>query len=155
MLFAPSRLSKPTSRVAFILFVVAAGYYGFREYGRLSPYAEQGMSWDHLIRFADATAVAGAVAGFVRSAFSARLPVVPAAPVKRSKCAEFGGADWMDMSDAGRLFPETGGIVVGERYCVDKDAVRGVPVTPADPFTWYGGSSCRPLLGLHQARPRR
>jgi type IV secretion system protein VirD4 len=41
----------------------------------------------------------------------------------RGKRALHSEADWMTAAEAQRLFPETGDIVIGERYCVDQDSV--------------------------------
>ena len=51
----------------------------------------------------------------------------------------------MTMVDAGRLFPEAGGIVIGEQYRADKDTIGGMPFRAAAPSTWGAGGR-RPLL---------
>jgi type IV secretion system protein VirD4 len=60
-----------------------------------------------------------------------------------------GGADWMSMAEARRLFPGPhpayGGVVVGEAYRVDQDKVAGVRFDPDDRTTWGRGGTA-PLL---------
>lgn len=63
----------------------------------------------------------------------------------RGRRALHGEADWMSMAQAARLFPESGGIVIGERYRVDLDDVAAQPFRSASVQTWgFGGRS--PLL---------
>src|SRR4051812_10833264 len=54
-----------------------------------------------------------------------------------------GDASWMPMKQVARLLPETGGIVIGERYRVDRDDVAGVDFDPKNPFTWGRGGRAR------------
>ncbi|KSV71152.1 conjugal transfer protein TraG [Sinorhizobium sp. GL2] len=61
------------------------------------------------------------------------------------KRALHGEADWMKLTDAAKLFPGAGGIVIGERYRVDRDSVSARTFRADDPGTWgTGGKS--PLL---------
>jgi type IV secretion system protein VirD4 len=39
----------------------------------------------------------------------------------RGKRALHGEAEWMKLTEAAKLFADAGGIVIGERYRVDKD----------------------------------
>jgi type IV secretion system protein VirD4 len=65
----------------------------------------------------------------------------------RGRRALHGDADWMTMTEAARLFPDVGGIVVGERYRVDKDSMAATPFRATDRQSWgEGGRS--PLLGF-------
>ena len=71
-----------------------------------------------------------------------------ATPVPRrihGRRAIHGEADWMTMAEAGRLFPEDGGIVIGERYRVDRDDVAAMPFRAVDRQTWGAGGRS-PLL---------
>lgn len=69
-----------------------------------------------------------------------------AAPKRiRGRRALHGDADWMTLPDAARLFPETGGIVIGERYRVDKDNVAALPFRAKDRASWGAGGRM-PLL---------
>lgn len=74
------------------------------------------------------------------AAFAAAMP-------KRvhGKRALHGDADWMAMQEAGKLFPDTGGIVVGERYRVDRDSTAGQPFRATDRQSWGAGGRS-PLL---------
>ena len=61
------------------------------------------------------------------------------------KRAIHGDSDWMANKDVSKLFPETGGIVIGERYRVDKDSVAQFPFDNNNPDTWGQGGKA-PLL---------
>src|SRR3954471_1789242 len=67
----------------------------------------------------------------------------PQAP-RRSRSTLHGDASWMPMKQVARLLPETGGIVIGERYRVDRDDVAGVDFDPEEPLHlgpgWAGTS---------------
>lgn len=56
-----------------------------------------------------------------------------------------GEADWMKLTDAAKLFPVAGGIVIGERYRVDKDSVADMPFRAGEPQSWGAGGRS-PLL---------
>ena len=79
----------------------------------------------------------------------ARSGQAPAAP-RRALSELHGGADWMSMPDAIRLFPGPhpvyGGVVVGEAYRVDQDKVAGVRFDPGDKSTWGQGGKARLLI---------
>lgn len=51
----------------------------------------------------------------------------------------------MSLNDAKRLFPQTGGIVLGEAFRVDKDTVADRGFRADDPETWGAGGNA-PLL---------
>ncbi|UWU19565.1 Ti-type conjugative transfer system protein TraG (plasmid) [Rhizobium sullae] len=55
------------------------------------------------------------------------------------KRAIHGEADWMSMAEAGKLFPDAGGIVIGERYCVDQDDVAAMPFRAGEAQSWGTG----------------
>ncbi|MCB0137947.1 MAG: type IV secretory system conjugative DNA transfer family protein, partial [Caldilineaceae bacterium] len=63
----------------------------------------------------------------------------------RGKRAVHGEADWMKMPEAGKMFPATGGIVIGERYRVDHDNVAAVAFRADSPDSWGAGGRS-PLL---------
>lgn len=63
----------------------------------------------------------------------------------RGRRALHGDADWMTLTEAARLFPETGGIVIGERRRVDKDSVAALPFRSKDRASWGTGGRM-PLL---------
>jgi len=56
-----------------------------------------------------------------------------------------GDADWMTMAEAGKLFRDTGGIVIGERYRVDKDSAAAAAFRATDRQSWGAGGRS-PLL---------
>lgn len=146
----PLHRRKPIAMATLICFLSVAGFYALREFGRLSPSVESGaVTWNQALSFIDMVAVVGAVLGFMATAVSARISTVVAEPVKRAKRGTFGDADWLSMSAAGRLFPDDGEIVVGERYRVDKEIVHELPFDPNDPATWGQGGKA-PLLTYKQ-----
>src|SRR3954454_13960320 len=67
---------------------------------------------------------------------------------RRSHSTLHGDASWMPMKQVARLLPETGGIVIGERYRVDRDDVACVDFDPKNPYTWgRGGRALGALFG--------
>src|SRR3954454_13892871 len=67
---------------------------------------------------------------------------------RRSRSTLHGDASWMPMKQVARLLPETGGIVIGERYRVDRDDVACVDFDPKNPYTWgRGGRALGALFG--------
>src|SRR3954454_7207813 len=67
---------------------------------------------------------------------------------RRSRSTLHGDATWMPMKQVARLLPETGGIVIGERYRVDRDDVACVDFDPKNPYTWgRGGRALGALFG--------
>jgi type IV secretion system protein VirD4 len=146
----PLHRRKPIAMATLICFLSAAGFYALREFGRLSPSVESGaVTWNQALSFIDMVAVVGAVVGFMATAVSARISTVVPEPVRRAKRGTFGDADWLSMSAAGRLFPDDGEIVVGERYRVDKEIVHELPFDPNEPATWGQGGKA-PLLTYKQ-----
>jgi type IV secretion system protein VirD4 len=146
----PLHRRKPIAMATLICFLSAAGFYALREFGRLSPSVESGaVTWNQALSFIDMVTVVGAVVGFMATAASARIATVVSEPVKRAKRGTFGDADWLSMSAAGRLFPDDGEIVVGERYRVDKEIVHELPFDQNDPATWGQGGKA-PLLTYKQ-----
>ena len=67
--------------------------------------------------------------------------------LRRSSSTLYGKADWMPMKEAAELLPETGGIVIGERYRVDQDDVAELRFDPRNPDTWGKGGKA-PLLAF-------
>jgi type IV secretion system protein VirD4 len=84
--------------------------------------------------------------------FSARIALKGNAAFARrepkritGKRALHGDARWMSLEEARLLFSSAGGIVIGEGYRVDRDAVAGQTFRPADRSTWGRGGRT-PLL---------
>lgn len=142
----PLHQRRPIAMVSFVCFLLMVGFYGLREFVRLGPSVERGvLSWDEALSFLDMVAVASTVVGFMAAAIGARISSVVPEPVKRASQGTFGDADWLPMAAAGRLFPDSGEIVIGERYRVDKEIVHELPFDPNDPATWGRGGKA-PLL---------
>ncbi|KRB49302.1 conjugal transfer protein TraG [Rhizobium sp. Root708] len=123
-----------------------------REGSRLLAFSGQVPAGRTLVSYADPSTLAGAgtallvtlvalrVARIGNAAFSRREP-----RRIRGKRALHGEADWMTMQDATKLFPETGGIVIGECYRVDRDDPAATSFRPGEPTTWGKGGTA-PLL---------
>ncbi|MCJ9722220.1 Ti-type conjugative transfer system protein TraG [Agrobacterium sp. SHOUNA12C] len=135
-----------TGCVATILIAV------FREAIRLAGIAGIVPPGQSVLAYADPAAMLGAAAVFLVSVFATRVGLrgnaafADAAPRRiRGKRAVHGEADWMSMVEAGKLFPDAGGIVIGERYRVDRDSVSGVAFRADTQATWGAGGRS-PLL---------
>ncbi|MBD9524658.1 Ti-type conjugative transfer system protein TraG [Ensifer sp. ENS02] len=63
----------------------------------------------------------------------------------RGQRAIHGETEWMKMTEAAKLFPDAGGIVIGERYRVDRDSVASVAFRAETHETWGNGGK-PPLL---------
>lgn len=146
----PLHRRRPVALASFLCFLLMAGFYGLREFGRLQPSVERGvLTWDQALSFVDMIAVIGAAMGFMAAAVAARISSVVPEQVTRARRGTFGDADWLSMSAAARLFPDDGEIVIGERYRVDKELVHELPFDPNDPATWGRGGKA-PLLTYAQ-----
>jgi type IV secretion system protein VirD4 len=96
----------------------------------------------------------GAAAVLMAGCFALRVAIIGnAAFVKaepkriRGRRALHGEAEWMSMQEAAGLFPASGGIVIGERYRVDRDDAAAQSFRSDRAQTWgLGGRS--PLLCL-------
>jgi len=146
----PLHHRKPVAMVNVMTWLGVAGFYGMREFARLSPAViQRSMPWADALSYLDVFAVIGTIAGFVIVAVTARISIVISDPVRRARKAAFGDADWMSMSQAAKVFPADGEIVVGERYRVDRETVKDIPFDPADNMTWGRGGAA-PLLTYRQ-----
>lgn len=137
---------------------VAAGGLGviavsaIREGSRLLAFAGQVPSGRTPLSYADPSTIAGAGTVLLTTFFALRVARMGNAAFTRSeprrmrgKRALHGEADWMTMQEAEKLFAETGGIVIGERYRVDRDDPAATAFRPGEPTTWGKGGSA-PLL---------
>ncbi len=87
-----------------------------------------------------AAVVALGFAFSLRVSFKGNAAFASVAPRRvRGKRAVHGDADWMSSALAAHLFPETGGIVVGEAYRVDRDSVSTTIFRAGDPASWGNG----------------
>ncbi|MCJ8521820.1 type IV secretion system protein VirD4 [Pseudorhizobium tarimense] len=100
----------------------------------------------------DPAIMIGAAAALISGCFAMRVALIGNAAFARAtpkriygKRALHGEADWMKLSEAGRLFEAEGGIVIGERYRVDRDSVARVSFRADVKETWGTGGKA-PLL---------
>ncbi|RWI01188.1 Ti-type conjugative transfer system protein TraG [Mesorhizobium sp.] len=135
-----------TGSVAAILIAV------MRETVRLAEIASNVPAGQFVLAYADPATTIGASAAFVAGVFALRVAVKGNAAFARpaprrihGRRAVHGEADWMGMTEAARMFPDAGGIVIGERYRVDRDSVMAVSFRADARETWGVGGKA-PLL---------
>ncbi|MGO4568698.1 Ti-type conjugative transfer system protein TraG [Rhizobium sp. 2YAF20] len=123
-----------------------------REATRISAFVTQVPAESSPIAYADPATMAGVAAALLAGVFGLRVAIkgnaafAAAAPRRiRGKRAIHGESDWMGMPEAARLFPDAGGIVIGERYRVDRDSVAAVSFRADAKDTWGAGGRT-PLL---------
>lgn len=123
-----------------------------RETIRLARIAGVVPAQQSVLAYADPGTMVGAGFAFIGGVFALRVAIkgnaafALAAPKRiGGRRAIHGEADWMKMQEAGRLFPADGGIVIGERYRVDRDSVAAVPFRADDKQSWGAGGET-PLL---------
>ncbi|MCD2180344.1 Ti-type conjugative transfer system protein TraG [Rhizobium sp. C1] len=123
-----------------------------REAIRLSTFANQVPVGKSILSYVDPATLIGAAAAALSVCFALRVALVgnaafaSAEPKRiRGKRALHGEADWMNMQEAAKLFADAGGIVIGERYRVDKDGAGARAFRADDPQTWGSGGKS-PLL---------
>lgn len=131
-----------------LVVVIAAS----REIARLHSFATAVPAGERLLAYADPSTVGGATITALAAVFGLRVAMrgnaafAAAAPRRlRGRRAIHGESDWMGASEAARLFPDTGCIVVGEGYRVDRDAVADRAFRADDADTWGAGGES-PLL---------
>ncbi|WP_430246275.1 Ti-type conjugative transfer system protein TraG [Neorhizobium sp. DAR64861/K0K2] len=123
-----------------------------REGVRLAGIAGDIPKGQSVLGYADPATMLGASTTFLAGVFALRVAMKGNAAFAKAAPRRIGGrravhgeADWMKVQEAAKLFPDPGGIVVGERYRVDRDSVAAVSFRADDPSTWgEGGKS--PLL---------
>ena len=132
----------------FIVVSLAA----IREVVRLAAFAADVPAGSTIINYVDPATAIGAMLAIVAGVFALRVVLrgnaafAAAEPRRiRGKRAIHGEAEWMGVNEAKRLFPDTGGVVVGEAYRVDKDVVADRGFRSDDPETWGAGGRS-PLL---------
>lgn len=123
-----------------------------REAIRLSTFGNQVPVGETILSYVDPSTLMGAAAAAISACFALRVALVgnaafaSAEPKRiRGKRALHGDADWMKMQDAEKLFADSGGIVIGERYRVDRDSTAARSFRADDPETWGAGGKS-PLL---------
>jgi type IV secretion system protein VirD4 len=132
--------------VAVILVAV------LRETMRLAGLAGSVPAGQSIFAYADPSTGIGAAAAIFSSIFAMRVALngnaafaMPEPRRVRGKRAVHGEADWMSMTEAAKLFPDAGGIVIGERYRVDRDNVSETAFRADMAETWGAGGKS-PLL---------
>lgn len=133
---------------AAIVIAIAAA----REATRLSALSNKVAAGQSITAYLDPATLIGATAIFLVGCFALRVIMMGNSAFAssdprriRGKRALHGEADWMKLSDAARLFGDAGGIVVGERYRVDKDLVAAIPFRADNDNSWGTGGKA-PLL---------
>lgn len=123
-----------------------------REAIRLAGISGSVPAGQSVLAYADPTTMVGASAAFFSGVFAMRVAIkgnaafAQGGPTRVSgKRAVHGDANWMGMQEAGKLFSEVGGIVVGERYRVDRDSVAAMAFRVDDLQSWGAGGKS-PLL---------
>ncbi len=131
-------------------FFIAA----LREMTRLSNLADRVPAGQSVYAYLDAATLIGACAALFAGLFALRVALrgnaafAASEPRRmRGRRAVHGDADWMKMQEAARLFPDAGGIVIGERYRVDRDSVATVAFRADQADTWGAGGRS-PLLAF-------
>ncbi|MBB3933713.1 type IV secretion system protein VirD4 [Kaistia hirudinis] len=124
----------------------------WRETDRLLSIAGMVPAGGRLLAYVDPSTIAGAMVAAIAGVYGLRVAMKGnaafAAPVPRrirGKRAIHGESDWMAMNEAERLFPDSGNIVIGERYRVDRGGASGRAFRADDKETWGVGGRA-PLL---------
>ncbi|KRA65258.1 Ti-type conjugative transfer system protein TraG [Rhizobium sp. Root651] len=123
-----------------------------REAFRLTGFANSVPTGQSVLAYVDLATMLGAATAFISGMFALRVALRGNAAFATSsprriagRRAVHGEADWMKLPDAVRLFPDAGGIVIGERYRVDHDSVAAIPFRADDKQSWGAGGRS-PLL---------
>ncbi len=123
-----------------------------REIVRLAGIAGNVPAGQSVLAYSDPATMVGAAAAIFSGIFGLRVALKGnaafAAPGPRrigGKRAVHGEADWMKLPEAAKLFSEAGGIVIGERYRVDRDSVATMQFRADDQQSWGAGGKS-PLL---------
>ncbi|NTA19744.1 Ti-type conjugative transfer system protein TraG [Agrobacterium tumefaciens] len=123
-----------------------------RETIRLNGIAGSVPAGESVLAYVDPATTIGAGIAFIGGVFALRVAIKGNAAFATGgprriggKRAVHGEADWMKMQEAAKLFPDTGGIVIGERYRVDCDSVAAMPFRADEKQSWGAGGKV-PLL---------
>ncbi|MCZ7466843.1 MULTISPECIES: Ti-type conjugative transfer system protein TraG [Rhizobium/Agrobacterium group] len=123
-----------------------------RETMRLFALTDKVPASKSILAYVDPATLIGAGAAAMASCFALRVALAgnaafaSAEPKRiRGKRALHGEAEWMKLPEAANFFSDTGGIVIGERYRVDKDSTAARSFRADDPETWGAGGKS-PLL---------
>lgn len=117
-----------------------------RETSRLAAVNDAVPAGGRIWHYADPATGAGALVALLIGVFAARVAMrgnaafVASAPRRMSgKRAIYGEAKWMTLTNARKLFPDGGGMVVGEAYRVDQDSVADCGFRADNAETWGAG----------------
>ncbi|MBO0132004.1 Ti-type conjugative transfer system protein TraG [Agrobacterium burrii] len=117
-----------------------------REGVRLAGIAGDVPKGQSVLGYADPATMLGASTAILAGVFALSVAMMGNAAFAKGSPRRIGGkravhgdADWMKVQEAAKLFPDPGGIVVGERYRVDRDSVAAVSFRSDDPSTWGAG----------------
>ncbi|SCB49541.1 Ti-type conjugative transfer system protein TraG [Rhizobium multihospitium] len=123
-----------------------------RETLRLTGLVDMVPSGKSIFVYLDPATTIGAAAALMAGCFALRVALLgnaafarPEPKRIRGKRAMHGEADWMTLQEAQKLFPNAGGIVVGELYRVDRDSTGRQAFRADSPETWGAGGKS-PLL---------
>lgn len=123
-----------------------------RETFRLMLLFDEVPAGQSVVSYLDPSTMIGAILALIAWGFALRVALrgnaafTTALPRRvHGKRAIHGETDFMGMSEAAKLFPDTGGVVVGERYRVDRDSVARISLRADAPETWGAGGRS-PLL---------
>ncbi len=144
--YQDSRGSVACGSLAVILIAV------LREIVRLSSIANRVPTDQSVLSYLDLPTMAGAMTTLISGCFALRVAVKgnaafakPAPRRTHGKRAIYGEARWMRMTEAAKLLPASGGVVIGERYRVDWTDSLPTHSAPAHPR--HGGAGGKsPLL---------
>ncbi len=124
----------------------------WRESSRLLSFAHQIAPGRGVLDFTDPATLLGGMTSALCGIFAMRVALrgnaaFAAATPRRvqGRRAIYGEASWMRTGQAARLFPCTGGIVIGERYRVDQDSIAERAFRTDDKRSW-GKGGATPLL---------
>ncbi len=125
-----------------------------RETIRLAGIAGSVPAGQSVFAYADPATMLGAAAALFTAIFALRVAIRGNAAFAHAgprrivgKRAVHGEADWMKLPEAAKLFPDAGGIVIGERYRVDRDSVAAMPFRAGEPQSWGTGGRA-PLVSF-------
>ncbi len=148
---AGSRSIRSVGFGAFLGAIVVVGIAAMNEAARLRSFADR-VAKGTLLSYADPFMISGATITLFVGIFALRVALhgnraFASRSPKRivGKRAIHGDADWMPLGQAAKLFAKEGGIVVGERYRVDRDTVAASRFKVSDPQSWGSGGRA-PLL---------
>ncbi len=134
-----------------LVFVIAAVQEALRLKGLVSQ-----VQFGSVLHFADLYSIGGAAGALFVGLFGLKVGLKgnrafgDTRPKRVSgRRSIHGDSDWMDTRTAAKLFPDNGGIIIGERYRVDQDSVADINFDPRHTNTWGKGGKA-PLLAFDQ-----